>query len=80
MYIYFILQVSAHGITGPIEFTEGRRSGLRLRLLRLRGSSLEPAGTWTPRGGLELTDPDAYRREGIPNVTLTVVTREVNQN
>ncbi|XP_077294860.1 glutamate receptor ionotropic, kainate 2 [Arctopsyche grandis] len=73
----YISSVSAHGVTGPIEFTEGRRTGFRLQLLRLRGSALETAGTWTPGSGLELTDPFAFRRESFPNVTLVVVTREV---
>lgn len=76
------LQVQAHGLTGPIEFTNGVRTNFNLQLMRLVGGEdgrTVMSGTWSPNEGLEVTDPAAYRRDPPPNVTLTVVTVEVNR-
>ncbi|VVC86822.1 unnamed protein product [Leptidea sinapis] len=73
------LQVQAHGLTGPIEFTNGVRTTFNLQLMRLMGGEdggTVMSGTWSPTEGLEVTDPAAYRRDPPPNVTLTVVTVE----
>lgn len=68
------------GLTGPIQFDNGLRSNFKLQLMRIfpeseGGKAL--SGYWTPKDGLEITDPAAYRRDPPPNVTLTVVTVEV---
>ncbi|CAH4035980.1 unnamed protein product [Pieris brassicae] len=74
-----IHKVQAHGLTGPIEFTNGVRTTFNLQLMRLVGGEdggTVMSGTWSPDEGLEVTDPAAYRRDPPPNVTLTVVTVE----
>ncbi|XP_050676373.1 glutamate receptor ionotropic, kainate 2 [Leptidea sinapis] len=74
-----IHKVQAHGLTGPIEFTNGVRTTFNLQLMRLMGGEdggTVMSGTWNPTEGLEVTDPAAYRRDPPPNVTLTVVTVE----
>ncbi|GBP90060.1 Glutamate receptor ionotropic, kainate 2 [Eumeta japonica] len=74
-------KITAHGLTGPIEFTDGKRSDFKLQLMRLTGGDsgrMTVAGHWTPSGGLAITDPAAYKRDPPPNVTLTVVTVEAS--
>ncbi|CAG4981440.1 unnamed protein product [Colias eurytheme] len=83
-----IHKVHAHGLTGPMEFTNGVRTTFNLQLMRLvggvggvwgaggRDGGTVMSGTWNPTDGLEVTDPAAYRRDPPPNVTLTVVTVE----
>ncbi|OWR42584.1 glutamate receptor ionotropic kainate 2 like protein [Danaus plexippus plexippus] len=73
-----INKVQAHGLTGPIAFTNGNRKTFNLQLMRLSAERRAAvlAGHWTKDGGLEVTDPAAYRRDPPPNVTLTVVTVE----
>ncbi|XP_048485931.1 glutamate receptor ionotropic, kainate 2 [Plutella xylostella] len=71
--------VSAHGLTGPIEFKDGVRTSFKLQLMRLaggEGGGSVVAGHWSPKEGLAVTDPAAYMRDPPPNVTLTVVTVE----
>ncbi|XP_045456994.1 glutamate receptor ionotropic, kainate 2 [Melitaea cinxia] len=74
-----INKVQAHGLTGPIAFTNGIRSSFQLQLMRLsggEGGKVVRAGGWAPDQGLVISDPAAYRRDPPPNVTLTVVTVE----
>ncbi|XP_069363770.1 glutamate receptor ionotropic, kainate 2 isoform X3 [Maniola hyperantus] len=74
-----INKVQAHGLTGPIAFTDGVRTTFNLQLMRLTGGEhggAVLAGHWAPGDGLQVTDPAAYRRDPPPNVTLTVVTVE----
>ncbi|CAH2100667.1 unnamed protein product [Euphydryas editha] len=74
-----INKVQAHGLTGPIAFTNGIRTSFQLQLMRLSGGEggrVVRAGAWAPDQGLLISDPAAYRRDPPPNVTLTVVTVE----
>lgn len=76
-----MLQIKAHGLTGPIEFKDSQRTNFTLQLMRLSGGEkggIVLSGHWNPTEGLAVTDPAAYKRDPPPNVTLTVVTVEVN--
>lgn len=64
------------GLTGRVEFNEGRRSNFKLDLVKLRKEQLQKVGEWTPAGGLNITDPAAFYDTHVPNVTLIVMTRE----
>ncbi|KAF0295768.1 Glutamate receptor ionotropic, kainate 2 [Amphibalanus amphitrite] len=70
-----VLQVRLDGLTGPVELTEGRRTGVRLELLKLadRGG-MRPVGRWSRRHGITITNRTAFFGTGRPNVTLLVTT------
>ncbi|XP_072943273.1 glutamate receptor ionotropic, kainate 2 [Epargyreus clarus] len=72
-------KVQSYGLSGPIEFTNGRRTTFNLQLMRIVGGEHGGpvlTGHWNPAEGLVVTDPAAYSRDPPPNVTLTVVTVE----
>ncbi|KAL0110153.1 hypothetical protein PUN28_013655 [Cardiocondyla obscurior] len=62
------------GISGPIEFKEGRRIQFKLDLLKLKQHSLVKVGEWRPGAGVNVTDNAAFFEPSIGNVTLIVVT------
>nr|XP_012217428.1 PREDICTED: glutamate receptor ionotropic, kainate 2-like [Linepithema humile] len=62
------------GISGPIEFKEGRRIQFKLDLLKLKQHSLVKVGEWRPDAGVNVTDTAAFFEPGIANVTLIVIT------
>ncbi|XP_043207599.1 glutamate receptor ionotropic, kainate 2-like, partial [Amphibalanus amphitrite] len=70
-----IAAVRLDGLTGPVELTEGRRTGVRLELLKLadRGG-MRPVGRWSRRHGITITNRTAFFGTGRPNVTLLVTT------
>ncbi|XP_067217128.1 glutamate receptor ionotropic, kainate 2-like isoform X6 [Linepithema humile] len=70
----FLLQVEMKGISGPIEFKEGRRIQFKLDLLKLKQHSLVKVGEWRPDAGVNVTDTAAFFEPGIANVTLIVIT------
>ncbi|KAG8225898.1 hypothetical protein J437_LFUL006130 [Ladona fulva] len=65
-----------HGLTGHIEFNEGKRSNFRLDLLKLKREQLRKVGYWSPSTGINLTDASAFYETYATNITLVVMTRE----
>ncbi|KAI4480119.1 hypothetical protein M0804_010480 [Polistes exclamans] len=62
------------GISGPIEFKEGRRIQFKLDLLKLKQHSLVKVGEWRPGVGVNVTDTAAFYEASSANVTLIVIT------
>nr|KAF7419982.1 hypothetical protein H0235_010279 [Vespula pensylvanica] len=62
------------GISGPIEFKEGRRIQFKLDLLKLKQHSLVKVGEWRPSVGVNVTDTAAFYEASSANVTLIVIT------
>ncbi|XP_031842259.1 glutamate receptor ionotropic, kainate 2 isoform X5 [Nomia melanderi] len=72
--INYINSVQMKGISGPIEFKEGRRIQFKLDLLKLKQHSLVKVGEWRPGVGVNVTDTAAFFEPGSANVTLLVIT------
>ncbi|XP_034937013.1 glutamate receptor ionotropic, kainate 2-like isoform X2 [Chelonus insularis] len=72
--INYINSVEMKGISGPIEFKEGRRIQFKLDLLKLKQHSLMKVGEWRPESGVNITDNAAFFEPGTVNVTLVVIT------
>lgn len=70
----FYFQVELKGLSGPIEFKEGRRIQFKLDLLKLKQHSLVKVGEWSPTGGVNISDKAAFFDSGTMNVTLVVIT------
>ncbi|EZA59401.1 Glutamate receptor, ionotropic kainate [Ooceraea biroi] len=70
----YINSVEMKGISGPIEFKEGRRIQFKLDLLKMKQHSLVKVGEWRPGVGVNVTDTAAFFEPGIGNVTLIVIT------
>ncbi|KAK4018186.1 hypothetical protein OUZ56_000254 [Daphnia magna] len=70
----YINAVEYRGLTGPVQFREGRRTNFKFDLLKLKSHALLKVGEWTPRTGVNLTDPVAFFDAGTMNVTLVVTT------
>lgn len=62
------------GLSGPIEFKEGRRIKFKLDLLKLKQHALVKVGEWVPGAGVNITDHAAFFDPGTMNVTLVVTT------
>ena len=73
------LQVELKGLSGPIEFKEGRRIQFKLDLLKLKQHALVKVGEWSPSSGVNITDRSAFFDPGTMNVTLVVVTIPVSK-
>ncbi|KAF6208036.1 hypothetical protein GE061_016486 [Apolygus lucorum] len=72
----YINAVGVNGLTGRIEFSEGKRTNFKLDLLKLKREELRKVGEWTPTGGINITDSTAFYETTVPNITLIVMTRE----
>ncbi|KDR16107.1 Glutamate receptor, ionotropic kainate 2 [Zootermopsis nevadensis] len=72
--INYINSVELKGLTGPIEFKEGRRIQFKLDLLKLKQHALVKVGEWSPNTGVNITDRSAFFDPGTMNVTLIVIT------
>ncbi|XP_014598152.1 PREDICTED: glutamate receptor ionotropic, kainate 2 isoform X7 [Polistes canadensis] len=72
--INYINSVEMKGISGPIEFKEGRRIQFKLDLLKLKQHSLVKVGEWRPGVGVNVTDTAAFYEASSANVTLIVIT------
>ncbi|XP_071541830.1 glutamate receptor ionotropic, kainate 2-like isoform X7 [Panulirus ornatus] len=70
----YINSVEFRGITGPIQFKEGRRTNFKLDILKLKQHSLVKVGEWGPGNGVNITDRAAFYDPGTMNVTLLVTT------
>ncbi|KAK1126380.1 hypothetical protein K0M31_005018 [Melipona bicolor] len=66
-----------HGLTGHIEFNEGKRNNFKLDLLKLKKEELVKVGEWKPGTGVNVTDVGAFYETSATNITLVVMTREV---
>lgn len=72
------LQAGIHGLTGHIEFNEGKRTNFKLDLLKLKKENLVKVGEWKLGSGVNITDVGAFYETSATNITLVVMTREVN--
>jgi ionotropic glutamate receptor len=73
----YVKAVEFNGLTGRVRFTRaGRRSTLRLQLLKLQDDRLESIGSWNsePGTGLDVPDPNVFHDFGSRNITLRVTT------
>ena len=71
-------QAGLHGLTGHIEFKEGKRNNFKLDLLKLKKEELKKVGSWSPEMGINITDTTAFYETSDTNITLIVMTREVS--
>ncbi|XP_072394933.1 glutamate receptor ionotropic, kainate 2 [Diabrotica undecimpunctata] len=65
-----------HGLTGNLEFSEGKRANFKVDLLKLKKEEIRKVGEWTVTDGINITDPNAFYENHTPNITLIVMTRE----
>nr|APC94260.1 ionotropic receptor 3 [Pyrrhalta maculicollis] len=72
--INYINSVEMKGLSGPIEFKEGRRIKFKLDLLKLKQPALVKVGEWHPATGVNITDRAAFFDPGTMNFTLVVTT------
>ncbi|XP_067614431.1 glutamate receptor ionotropic, kainate 2-like [Eurosta solidaginis] len=72
--INYINSVEWRGLTGPIQFKEGKRIHFKLDLVRLRQQSIVKVGEWSPQTRLNITEPSLFFDTGRRNVTLVVIT------
>lgn len=72
--INYINSVEWKGLTGPIEFKEGRRIQFKLDLVKLKQHSIVKVGEWSPSSGLNVSDRALLFEAGSINVTLVVIT------
>ncbi|KAL1139702.1 hypothetical protein AAG570_006680 [Ranatra chinensis] len=68
------LQVELKGLSGPIEFQEGRRVQFKLDVVKLKQQSVVKVGQWTPTSGVNISDSAAFFDSASMNVTLVVIT------
>lgn len=74
----FAFQKQFSGLTGNIEFNDGKRSNFKVDLLKLKKEEIRKVGQWTLDGGINITDPNAFYENHAPNITLVVMTRKVS--
>ncbi|XP_043528935.1 glutamate receptor ionotropic, kainate 2-like isoform X3 [Frieseomelitta varia] len=72
----YINAAGLHGLTGHIEFNEGKRNNFKLDLLKLKKEELVKVGEWKPGTGVNVTDVGAFYETSATNITLVVMTRE----
>nr|XP_036674145.1 glutamate receptor ionotropic, kainate 2 isoform X2 [Drosophila suzukii] len=72
--INYLNAVEWKGLTGPIQFKEGKRVQFKLDLIKLKQHSIVKVGEWTPHGHLNITEPSMFFDSGSMNVTLVVIT------
>lgn len=73
-----INSISISGLTGRIEFSEGRRHNFKIDLLKLKREQILKVGQWSPTDGINITDPTAFYETDATNITLIVMTRVVS--
>ncbi|XP_020293065.1 glutamate receptor ionotropic, kainate 2 isoform X4 [Pseudomyrmex gracilis] len=72
----YINAAGLHGLTGHIEFNDGKRNNFKLDLLKLKKEELVKVGEWKSGSGINVTDMDAFYETTATNITLVVMTRE----
>ncbi|XP_026839058.1 glutamate receptor ionotropic, kainate 2 isoform X2 [Drosophila erecta] len=70
------IQAITDGLTGNVNFVEGRRNIFKLDILKLKQEKIQKVGYWQPDGGVNISDPTAFYDSNIANITLVVMTRE----
>ncbi|OXU24325.1 hypothetical protein TSAR_016178, partial [Trichomalopsis sarcophagae] len=70
------LQAGLQGLTGHIEFNEGKRTNFKLDLLKLKKEELVKVGEWKLGSGVNISDVGAFYETTATNITLVVMTRE----
>lgn len=68
------------GLTGKVHFNEGKRSDIKLDLLKLHQEKVKKVGFWTPSTGINITKHSIFYGHQSSNVTLIVVTRVVSKS
>lgn len=71
------LQAAIDGLTGKVNFMEGRRNKFKIDILKLKQEIIQKVGYWQPDVGVNISDPTAFYDSNIANITLVVMTREV---
>jgi ionotropic glutamate receptor len=67
----YLDSASVDGLTGKIEFNEGKRVNFKLDLLKLKREDLQKVGEWTSGRGLEIKDPNAFYETNITKITVS---------
>jgi Receptor family ligand binding region len=67
----YLDSASVDGLTGKIEFNEGKRVNFKLDLLKLKREDLAKVGEWTPERGLTVQDPNAFYETNITKITVS---------
>ncbi|XP_055858129.1 glutamate receptor ionotropic, kainate 2 isoform X1 [Episyrphus balteatus] len=72
----YINSASISGLTGNVQFSEGRRNNFKIDLLKLKQERIQKVGFWNPEEGVNVTDPSAFYDINSTNITLVVMTRK----
>ncbi|KAL9896314.1 glutamate receptor ionotropic, kainate 2 isoform 3-T4 [Glossina fuscipes fuscipes] len=72
----YINTATLNGLTGKIDFVEGRRKAFKVDLLKLKHERIQKVGFWTDSIGVNITDPSAFYDTNVANITLVVMTRQ----
>uniref|UniRef100_A0A1A9WRS3 Glutamate receptor ionotropic, kainate 2 n=1 Tax=Glossina brevipalpis TaxID=37001 RepID=A0A1A9WRS3_9MUSC len=72
----YINTATFNGLTGKIDFVEGRRKTFKVDLLKLKHERIQKVGFWTSSLGVNITDPSAFYDTNVANITLVVITRQ----
>ncbi|KAG1670700.1 Glutamate receptor ionotropic, kainate 2 [Nymphon striatum] len=67
----YINSVDFQGLTGRVQFKEGRRNNFKLDVMKLSQDSLIKVGEWNTSTGVRLVNEKVFY-EGGPNVTLKI--------
>ncbi|BFG06646.1 glutamate receptor ionotropic kainate 2 [Drosophila madeirensis] len=71
-----INSAATNGLTGNVNFVEGRRNKFKIDILKLKQEKIQKVGYWEPDMGVNISDPTAFYDSNIANITLVVMTRE----
>ncbi|XP_032597928.1 glutamate receptor ionotropic, kainate 2 isoform X3 [Drosophila grimshawi] len=72
----YINSATVDGMTGRVNFMEGRRNKFKIDILKLKQEIIQKVGYWQPDMGVNISDPTAFYDSNIANITLVVMTRE----
>ncbi|XP_023168343.1 glutamate receptor ionotropic, kainate 2 isoform X3 [Drosophila hydei] len=72
----YINSAAVDGLTGKVNFIEGRRNKFKIDILKLKQEIIQKVGFWQPDVGVNISDPTAFYDSNIANITLVVMTRE----
>ncbi|XP_043863083.1 uncharacterized protein LOC6585822 isoform X11 [Drosophila mojavensis] len=72
----YINSAAVDGLTGKVNFIEGRRNKFKIDILKLKQEVIQKVGFWQPDVGVNISDPTAFYDSNIANITLIVMTRE----
>lgn len=68
----YLDSIDIEGLTGKIQFNEGKRVNFKLDLLKLKREELLKVGEWTSERGLEIKDPNAFYETNITKITVSL--------